>query len=316
MSEDPDGSFNPLRAELRQAVEGALARAGFVVVVDPAAPPDAEARVSVAAFSAGVVVRGSGMLTVAAGGSVIDQVATEPETYRRGNFARLVADRLVERLAHSTRWLAFTGAGLPPAAPAPPALAAAASLGKAGAFGKGINLEAALVAVQALGPGGAEAGAGLAVIPQFDLGPRWAFRVPITVDATFASSPGGFADISLTPGLVHRWRTHQDQTWIPYLGGGLKLGSFGAGHALLGLPSVAVAGVFIGHHHLDLDGGNHADDPDFEVGLRVAPELWAGLEVHPCSWFSVDLGATYAWVRLSGENLHLLREVVGLRLSF
>ena len=167
-----------------------------------------------------------------------------------------------------------------------------------------------------IGPGRTEAGAGVALIPQFDLGPRWAFRIPISVDATFGSSPGGYAGISLTPGLVYRWRRRQDQAWIPYAGGGLKLGTFGAGHALLGLPPIPVAGIFIGHHHLDLDGGGHADDPNFEVGLRVAPEVWAGLEGHPSSWLSVDLGASYAWLRLAGENVHLVRELIGLRLSF
>lgn len=318
VTEAQEGGPAELRAELRQAVEVSLARAGFVVVTDPTAPRDAEARVGAFGFSVSAIARGGGRLRIDRGGGLIAEVSTPPETYLRDHFAPLVAARLVEALPRSPAWRAFADGvpqpalpGATPAAPPPEP-----PLGKSGAFGKGINVEAALAVVQVVAPGGVEGGVGLALIPQYDLGARWAVRVPIAVDVTFASSPGGYADLSLTPGLVRRWRRHQDQAWVPYLGGGVKLGSFGAGRSLLGLPEVTTSALFIGHHHIDVDGHGHADDPNFEVGLRVAPELWAGLEVHPCSWFSFDLGATYAWIRLSGENLHLLREMIGLRLSF
>jgi hypothetical protein len=316
VSEAQEGS--PLSADLRQAVETTLRVAGFVVVADPAAPRDAEARVGVVGFSAGVVARGSGTLRIERGGALVDEVTTPPETYLRANFASQVAQRLVEALASSPRWRAFAEGPPQPALPAasPVAPAPPAPPGKSGVLGKGINIEGALVIVQTMGPGGQEAGTGLALIPQFDLGPRWALRVLVTADVTFVSSPGGYADISLTPGIVRRWRRRQDQAWVPYVGGGVKLGSFGAGHALLGLPAVTTSALFIGHHHIDLDGHGHADDPNFEIGQRVAPELWAGVECHPLSWFSIDLAASYAWIRLSGANLHLLRELIGLRLSF
>ena len=34
-------------------------------------------------------------------------------------------------------------------------------------------------------------------------------------------------------------------------------------------------------------------DPNFEVELRAAREIWAGIEYHTTSWFALNLGATY-----------------------
>jgi hypothetical protein len=44
--------------------------------------------------------------------------------------------------------------------------------------------------------------------------------------------------------------------------------------------------------------------------------VWAGVEAHATSWFSLDLGATYAWIRVAGENVHLFRQFLGVRFSF
>jgi hypothetical protein len=203
----------------------------------------------------------------------------------------------------------------PPAAPVPAVPPPPPPLGKSGVFGKGINVElVSLGAVQAFSAGGAEGGAGVATTLQLDLGPRWALRLPLSLDVTVGHAHGGFADLSFTPGLLRRWRSSPTQRWVPYAGAGVKLGSFGAGRELLGLPVVTTSALHYNEHAFGFHGG-HADDPNFEVELGVAPELWAGVEYHISRWFSLDIGATYAWIRVSGENVHLVRELFGVRFS-
>jgi hypothetical protein len=332
---------DPLEREVTSAVAAALLRAGVGVVADRRIAHDVDARLSLSASSAGVVVEGAASLVVEREGILVDQIALPRDVYRGDRFAEVVAGKLADALVRSPQLLAFARAPGPrivgpapavvasaPVAPvAAPAVVAAAPvapvaapagpapLGRAGAFGKGLNLELIAVgAVQAFSAGGAEGGIGLATILQVDTGPRWAFRLPIAIDVTSGSERGGFADISLTPGVLHRWRHAADQKWIPYVGGGVKLGSFGAGHELLGQPVVTTAALEIGDHHFHSTGGSH--DPNFEVRLRAAPELWGGFEYHTSSWFSLDLGATYAWIRIAGENVHLVREMLGIRFSF
>lgn len=224
-------------------------------------------------------------------------------------------------LALAIAGCATTGSSVqrPPQAAAAASVPAPTPLGKAGAFGKGINVELiAAGAVQAISAGGAEGGLGLATAVQLDIGPRWAFRLPVALDVTFASRPGGFADISITPGLLRRWRSGVDQRWVPYAGGGVKLGSFGAGRRLLDLPIITTSALettptlALDDHHFG--GGSH--DPNFEVRLRAAPEVWAGVEYHTSRWFCLNLGASYALIRLAGQNLHLVREMLGIRFSF
>jgi hypothetical protein len=319
-----------------------LVRAGVGVITDPRLPHDANLRVSLTMHSAGVVAEGAATLTVEREGALVDQVTAARDVYRRDRAPEAIANKLVEALVHSAMLIAFArnrdapiadpsaqaafaNQGAAPAmsaiaAPvattpvqAHPAALAVVPLGKAGAFGKGIHIELLSVgAAQVVSAGGAEGGIGLATAVQFDLGPRWAFRLPIALDVTLAKKPGGFADLSITPGLLHRWRSVADQRWVPYAGGGVKLGSFGAGHELLDLPIVVTSALEIGDHHVG--GGSH--DPNFEVRLRAAPEVWGGVEYHTSSWFCLNLGATYSWIRLASANVHLIREMVGIRFSF
>jgi hypothetical protein len=324
---------DPLEREVTSAFAAALLRAGVGVVADRRIAHDVDARISLGVRSAGVVVEGATALVVDREGILVDQIALPRDVYRGDRFAELVAGKLADAFVRSPQLLAFARAPGPrivgpapvmAAAPVVPAAVAVAPvaapsgpapLGKAGAFGKGLNLELIAVGpVQAFSAGGAEAGIGLATILQVDAGPRWAFRLPIALDVTAGSEHGGFADLSFTPGILYRWRHAADQTWIPYVGGGFKLGSFGAGHELLGQPVVTTTALEIGDHHFHSSSGSH--DPNFEIRLRAAPELWGGIEYHTSSWFSLDLAATYSWIRIAGENVHLVRELLGIRFSF
>lgn len=182
---------------------------------------------------------------------------------------------------------------------------------RAGYFGAGINLEPlTLGPVQAFASGGTAMGVSLQSALQIDLGPRWALRLPLGA-ALAGESPSDFVELSFTPGVIHRWRDDADQAWVPYVGGGLKLGLFGAGRGLLGLPLIA------SRQALDLDFGDDGGDPDpnEEVDLGALPELWGGVEWHPNRWCSLHLGAAYSYVRVAGRNVHVLHERVGVRFS-
>jgi hypothetical protein len=330
LAPDDGANADALAREISAALRANLLGAGLGVTTEPSVSHDARLRVSLTMHSAGLVVEGVAVLMVERSGVLIAQITLPRDIYRRDRAAEAIARGLTEGLVRSTALMAFArNLGPPIAETPPPATPAAASvsptpppvvgagpapLGEAGAFARGINVEIlGLGPVQAIGPGGEENGIGLAVAVQLDAGPRWAFRLPLSLDVTDAISPGGFADLSITPGLLHRWRTRSDQRWIPYAGGGIKLGSFEAGHSLLDLPLVTTSALFGDHHSF---GGGHPHDPNRELRLRAAPEVWGGLEYHTSSWFSLNLTATYAWIRIAGENVHLFRELLAFRFSF
>jgi len=337
--------------EVLAALEENLLRSGVGVVMDRRLPHDANVHLSLTMRSAGVVAEGAAALTLEREGILIDKITVARDVYRRDHAAGAVARKLAEGLLQSPLILAFARTprpqvaepapqvavaerAAPPQAPPaerppsdtvpPPATqtpaqptavpVAAAPLGKSGAFGKGINIELVMLGpAQAISAGGAEAGIGAATALQFDLGTRWAFRIPLALDFTFRGSHVGFADLSITPGILHRWRHAADQRWIPYAGAGVKLGSFGAHREFLGQPLVMPAALLeLDDHHF----GSGSHDPNVERALRAAPELWGGIEYHTSSWFSLDLCATYAWIRIAGENIHLFREMFGIRFSF
>ncbi len=182
---------------------------------------------------------------------------------------------------------------------------------RAGYFGAGINLEPlALGPVQAFSGGGAAIGVSFQTALQVDVGPRWAFRLPLELGGG-GSGNSTFAELGLTPGLLHRWRDDADQEWVPYLGGGFKLGVAVANRELLGLPLITQAlDIHLHHHH-----SGSSSDPNNEGRLGGFPEVWAGVEWHPSRWFALNLGGAYTYVRLAGTNVHLLHERVGLRFS-
>src|ERR1700704_2058870 len=83
-----------------------------------------------------------------------------------------------------------------------------APLGKSGGLGKGLGLE-----LFGLGPAesftrfGGAGGVALHTAVQLDLGARWAFRIPLSIDLTFRGGEIAYGAIALTPGAVYRWRS-------------------------------------------------------------------------------------------------------------
>jgi hypothetical protein len=107
-------------------------------------------------------------------------------------------------------------------------------LPEAGQFGGGFNLEPlSLGSAQAFTARGSAGGLSLQAALQFDLGPRWALRLPVDLSAG-GSQRDSFGEFGVTPGLLYRWRDSAEQTWVPYVGGGVRLGLVGVGTDLMG----------------------------------------------------------------------------------
>jgi hypothetical protein len=183
--------------------------------------------------------------------------------------------------------------------------------------------------MQAAAAGRVVRGSAFGVAVQIDLGVHWALRLPLVAGL----AGGGDTDhieLDFTPGLVYRFRDHRDQRWVPYLGGGLRLGLTATGRGLLGLPFVAdppaaQARDFLDHlgdhhhHHHDhhiFGGSSEQDDPNEAYADDAVPELWLGVEWHPTSWFCLNLAGSYAYDRVEGVGLHVFREMFGTRLTF
>jgi hypothetical protein len=152
-------------------------------------------------------------------------------------------------------------------------------------------------------------GVSLLTALQVDLGSRWALRLPLELGVG-GLEDSTFAELGITPGLLYRWRDDADQRWVPYFGGGLRLGVVGAGRGLLGLPLVTVQAL-----DLDFDGHDGGSDPNLESSVGAFPEVWAGVEWHPNRWFALNLGGSYTYMRLLSTNVHVLHERVGVRFS-
>jgi hypothetical protein len=151
---------------------------------------------------------------------------------------------------------------------------------------------------------------------QADLGPRWALRIPLSVDSTVRHGDAAYLALALSPGMVYRWRQEQDQRLVPYAGGGLRLASLGVRRDFVDQPLVENAALFIDGHHLDgPDGSHHRDDPNVDLHGSLAPELWGGLEYHPSRWIAVIFGVTYSVTRVSDHTIHLVREGASFRVT-
>ena len=195
------------------------------------------------------------------------------------------------------------------------------TLGKSGRFHKGIGVE-----LLGLGPVFVrtrfESGTGLAITTamQIDLGTRWALRLPLAIEATVQSDGHeAYSGAAFSPGALYRWRDRDDQRWVPFLGAGLRLVAGGVRRDFLGEPLVTTSALHIGHHffgeHHIGDGDSGSVDPNVDDHSTAGPELWAGTELHVSRWVALIFSGTYAFMRMDGEDVHLLRATIAGRIT-
>jgi hypothetical protein len=194
---------------------------------------------------------------------------------------------------------------LPTATGAPSRNAAPPALRRSGIFGAGINLDLLeLGTLQAFGSGGSANGLLLGLGPEIDLGTHWALRTPLEIQlalgsgSSSAEQANSFVAVTLTPGLVYRFRSREGAHWIPYLGGAFALGAFQFGRGLLGLEA-SPAGI----------------SQSF-VRMGAAPELLGGVLFAPSRIFMLRFGATYSFFWVAHTSLHVLSEGISVRFSF
>jgi len=179
-----------------------------------------------------------------------------------------------------------------------------------GLFHAGISVELVdLGGMQAFTPHGWASGIDAGIAVQWDLGPRWAIRVPIEIGVGGFAKGEGYGELLVIPGVVYRFRDDERQRWVPYLGGGVRFGSVGIGHVLLGEPLVVACCHDWG------DGDGHSD-PNTDSAAAVGTELWAGIGWHRASWFSLELAGAAGYERVLATRVIVLRETVGVRLAF
>ena len=204
------------------------------------------------------------------------------------------------------------GSWAPPSTSASPVLSAApapvapAALPRAGLFGVGINLDLLeLGPIQVFARGGKPAGFFVSLGLEIDLGPYAAFRLPLKAaivpgSTTIAgeNDAGSFLEVALAPALVYRFRDTPGQRWVPFVLGGVDLGAFQFGRALLGLdPSpMGTAQAF--------------------TRAGIAPNAGGGVLFTPVPVFSVRFAATYTYLFVAHTSVSVLEETVALRLSF
>lgn len=149
------------------------------------------------------------------------------------------------------------------------------------------------------------AGILLGIGPEFDLGPRAAIRIPVQIAVAFDAGRSteeteakSFVELGLGPRFVYRFRSRQNQSLVPYLGGGLDMGIFQFGRQLLGLePSPAgTAQAF--------------------VRAGIAPAVFGGVLYSPTRIFSLRFAVDYTYFYVAHTSLHVLSETVAARFTF
>jgi len=204
------------------------------------------------------------------------------------------------------------------ATPPPTAAQAPESLGKSGRFGLGLSLEAELGWAQVFATHSSLAGATAALALQFDLGPRAAFRLPLSL--VFAGSGNDeFGQLAFAPTFLYRFRSHPEQEFVPYLGLGLRVGAGLGGRHLLGRPVTGVAGSDSCPDSKEHPRSANAPIPD--CSFLVSPEPVVGLEWHTSRLFSIDIAASYSFAHFSSSEglarwVSLLQIYLGPRVSF
>jgi len=315
---------SPLEQEVASALEVELARAGIVVLTDDSVASDADVEVRLDLRQVGPIIEGRAGVRVTHGGTLIDGMWTSVDVYRSDRFGELVARRLAEWLPTSPR-VAWLNSAPPPAAQAslPPVDNSAAhdeepsappppALGRSGRFGLGIGLELQLGWARVFAPCGYPDGVHLALGVQADMGPRAAFRLPLSVVAT-GSGDSTLSEVSLVPAFIYRFRSRANQTVVPYAGLGMKLIFVDASRSLLGRPDTGVK--------TPDSCGRYNTSTIRDCGVAISPEPTAGIEWHSSRWFALDVAASYSFAHLTSSAgvvswIHVLSIYVGPRLTF
>jgi hypothetical protein len=212
--------------------------------------------------------------------------------------------------------IAALSVGLVGAIAVTPVRARAQPLARAGGLGDGISVDPVeLGASEAFARGGSAVGVRAAIGVQLDLDARWAVRMPIVLGGAFSGDRASYSELDIVPGVVYRFRSDADQRWVPYLGGGIKLGAWGAHRALIDKPLAAPPVVTLRDWDDDHDWHGDGDDPDFPTRMGVGAELWAGAEWRPRRWFALSPELTYAVVRVEGVAVHAVSESMTVRFT-
>jgi hypothetical protein len=197
----------------------------------------------------------------------------------------------------------------PGLAPTPPD-AAPAPLPKAGLFGVGFSIDLlGLGAIQAITSYGHASGVDVQLALQWDLDSHWALRLPIEFGVGGLTSGAGYGELAIIPGAVYRFRDAAGQRWVPYLGGGLRLGSAGIGNLMINRPLVVACCHDWGSSH------SGKPDPNVDAEASTGLDLWGGVEWTPTSWFAIQLAGAAGYEHMGGVSVLVLRELVSLRLA-
>jgi hypothetical protein len=190
---------------------------------------------------------------------------------------------------------------------------AAAPLHRTGRLHLGVSADAFLGTIQAITTHDYASGVVVGFAGQAELDARWALRVVGDLGAGGFGHGGGYGEIAIIPGALYRFRTTDDQTWVPYLGGGLRLGLAGVGYKLTNKPTPVACCHDWGSG--GLGGGGHADpyvDNDF-TGL--SPEAWGGIDLSIASWLSLELAGALGYEHLESTRVFVLRQTLAVRVS-
>jgi hypothetical protein len=201
-------------------------------------------------------------------------------------------------------------------AQAPGAFAYPAPLHRSGKFHLGLSAQADLGMIQGITRHDYAGGVDLLVGARLDLDPHWALRLVTELGAGGFGHGAGYGELAIVPGAVYRYRTADDQTWVPYLGGGLRLGLVGIGNVLVGEPvSIACCHDWGGGGLSGGGGGGHADPDVHTVFTGVSPEVWGGVDLRLADWLSLTFDGALGFERAVSTSVVVLRETIGVRVS-
>ena len=195
------------------------------------------------------------------------------------------------------------------------------TLHKEGMHG-GVSLELLNIgAFQAITSHGSAKGVDVGVALQIDLGQHLAFKLPIELGYGGSTNGAHYGELAIVPGILYRFRDHDGQKWVPYVGGGLRFGAVSIGKTLVGEPldPIAVACCHDLHWDHSSSSGNDSDPYMEDASATdggMSPELWAGFAWNGTRWFSVQFAGALGYERLLGTSVIVARETIGARFTF